>query len=196
MIKQWGQQMAEACCREGVLKEKNREAIAFGFEELIFVLINLVVIATIAAFTQELLNALIFCVIYLSLVRLVGIYHAKTRKGCFIKTMIVFVAYLLIMRGVPSDYYVIGSLGSFLFYLITAWSLTPVMHIDKPLTEEQKALNRKKALIYSMVFVAIGGMFFMVGWWQQLFAMAVTLDMVALMAIFGYLFNERAPIEA
>ncbi|MDD4692120.1 accessory gene regulator B family protein, partial [Eubacterium aggregans] len=119
MIKQWGQQMAEACCREGVLKEKNREAIAFGFEELIFVLINLVVIATIAAFTQELLNALIFCVIYLSLVRLVGIYHAKTRKGCFIKTMIVFVAYLLIMRGVPSDYYVIGSLGSFLFYLIT-----------------------------------------------------------------------------
>ena len=179
------------CLKEGVISEEKEIEIKFGLEELIFLLINLVFMALLAVFSHEILKGFLYCVVYISLARLVGIYHAKTRFSCFCKTIFMFAAYLVVMKNFPLALQGYGTVVGALVFCITAWLLTPVTHKNKVLTERQKQENRNKILRYSVVYLVVTAILMGMNQIQYAFAISVTLLWVAVLAILGQIFNEK-----
>lgn len=183
--------IADRCVSGAVVKEKNREIVAFGINQILFFLSVFMVVNGIGLMIGQLYKSIIYCAVYFSMNGLTGGYHAKTRFQCFLKTIIVFCGYLVLTSIVPETLYFYLSLMSFIVYSVIAYFLAPVKHKNLPLSSAQIKEKRKKLLIRSALWIVLSGILFVK---EQTVHYAVAVSVaflfIGILAGFGYLFNE------
>lgn len=192
MITQVAVRFANKCKELKLIKAENEQIIKFGMEQIIFFLINFLVMLGIGILTSYGYQTIIYFVCYISLSGLAGSYHAKNRLNCSIKTVLVFCMYILTVKYTPSSAYVSLSIIYQIFYFLIVWKIAPVEHKNVQYSEDQICQKRQKLWLRSTVFVGVS--FFLalkVILNQYLYSISTSVLIIALFALAGYLFNEK-----
>ena len=77
MITQAAVSFAHKCKELKLIKAENEQIVMFGMEQIIFFLINFLVMLGIGILTSRVYQTIIYFVCYISLSGLTGSYHAK-----------------------------------------------------------------------------------------------------------------------
>lgn len=192
MITQAAVSFAHKCKELKLIKAENEQIVMFGMEQIIFFLINFLVMLGIGILTSYEYQMIIYFVCYISLSSLTGSYHAKNRLNCSIKTVLVFCMYILTVKHTPNSAYVSLSIIYQIFYFLIVWKIAPVKHKNVQYSEDQICQKRQKLWLRSMVFVC-ASMILLLGTtlYRYLYSISTSLLIIALFALAGYLFNEK-----
>lgn len=128
----------------------------YGIEITISSILNIVLIISIGVVTKNIMESLMFLLCFIPLRQVTGGYHAETYFKCNLLFVIVFCLLLVIYKmsvEILTNYAVIMMLIFSLTIFITE---CPIENMNKPLNEEQKKINKKKAIILGTLYGCIG----------------------------------------
>ena len=133
-------------------------------------------------------QSLVFTAAYIPLRSFAGGYHAKTPNRCYVFSIFMIIAVLLVMRYVPITDHICG------ITLLTSYSilvlLAPVADKNKPLDSMEQQVYRKRALLIGGAEVAVAMACFVFGWQQLAVCLTVTITVMAMMLLLGKLKNS------
>lgn len=154
MITDLANKVADFFVEKSIIKSSEREIHIYGCEALFSALSNLIIVILCGLIMDELLNALIFFLVFLLMRKYCGGYHAKTHLRCnliFISN--VFVVLLLIKNiQLISIVFLITSI--IISNILIFW-LAPIENKNKPLEEYELKKYRMIARILSSFFTII-----------------------------------------
>lgn len=187
-----GKRLANLCVYYDIIDEENSKIIVFGMSQLLFFFINFSVIQFIAILMHEWLSSVIYTVVYMSLSRLTGGYHASTRLLCSVKTILVFLCYLFLVIFIAPELYKTVQFNIIAVSLVVMWKLTPLRYKNKYWTKKQLKNNNKKAvlLVVLLFFLAlimenVDGLLF------YGFQICLAILCVTCLIVIGYFFNKK-----
>ncbi|MEG0077413.1 MAG: accessory gene regulator B family protein [Anaerorhabdus sp.] len=105
--------------------ECDYEVYEYGFNLIIYELINLLGILIISIFLEDVSNAILYIIIFTLFRALMGGYHEKTRIRCFISTMSLYIGFVFILKNITflkSKIFIL----LFITSLIVLWLTAPV----------------------------------------------------------------------
>lgn len=192
MITQVAVKFAHKCKELRLIKAENEQIVIFGMEQIIFFLVNFLVMLGIGILTSGVYQTIIYFVCYISLSGLTGSYHAKNRLNCSIKTVFVFCIYILTTKYTPSNAYILLSIIYQILYFFIVGKVAPVEHKNVSYSDDEICRKRQKLWLRSVVYVCIS-MVLVLGTtlYQYLYSISTSLLIIALFALAGYLFNEK-----
>lgn len=143
--------------RQGIFTEEMYDIYVYGFQLVLSFLLSVAVMLLIGVASNRVLNTILFLVVFVTLRSFTGGYHANTYGVCFLVTISVFVATLLL-----SEYIDINWLSYFLLIIVglpILYIWAPVEHYNKPLDNDDKARCKMISIILFLSFNIVG-MFF------------------------------------
>ena len=132
--------------REGSAQEEDRELYIFGAEQGIWMLLNVATAGILGCLTGELLSCIVYLLLYIPLRRYAGGFHAAGYVRCWAGSGVMILAVLLAVRyrEVP----IWAELLIILACAVLIARLSPVTVPNRPLSDEEKTIYRKKASKY------------------------------------------------
>ena len=103
--------------------------------------INMIVLLMISVLAGDLFHGIIYILVFTSMRKHSGGWHASTRLRCFLSYQVVFMLMLLCARWITNSW-----MNIFLFLISISYIIknAPVQHIYNPLSECEKLENRRK----------------------------------------------------
>ncbi len=143
------QYITDFLVEQKIIEKDDVDVYLYGLELILSFIINTLIILILGIILHRVDVTIVFLLIFISLRRFTGGYHAQTRFRCKIS---IIITHLIVM--IFSVFYDIGLiecmfLGILSFILIIRYG--PIENIYKPLTYE----IRKKNKIFSLVFISI-----------------------------------------
>lgn len=144
--------IADSLCKKQLIDESDKEIYAFGYEVILDNVLKVLLILGAGALLHRLAATVVFILIFMLLRGYTGGYHAKTKWGCGVASVMLWGLMLIgteVMSGMLLAHKIV------IIIMVTASELiiyqyAPVEHINKRLTKEKKSTNRKYALILSV----------------------------------------------
>lgn len=130
---------------QGSICEEDSELYHFGIEQLYLFFVNIVTTILIGVIMGMIWQSILFMLAYIPLRKFAGGYHAKTPMRCYCMSVALIVAVLLLIHFVVPSVLVITLI--WIASMVVIYLKAPVGSINKPLSEGEKALFRKVALI-------------------------------------------------
>ena len=139
--------------REGSAQEEDRELYIFGAEQGIWMLLNVATAGILGCLTGELLSCIVYLLLYIPLRRYAGGFHAAGYVRCWAGSGVMILAVLLAVRyrEVP----IWAELLIILACAVLIARLSPVTVPNRPLSDEEKTIYRKKARMIAAVQVIL-----------------------------------------
>lgn len=170
------------------IKSEDRDVYQYGVQQGLTILLNLATTVAIGMICGMLWQSLVFTAAYIPLRSFAGGYHAKTPNRCYVFSIFMIIAVLLVMRYVPITDHICG------ITLLTSYSilvlLAPVADKNKPLDSMEQQVYRKRALLIGGAEVAVAMACFVFGWQQLAVCLTVTITVMAMMLLLGKLKNS------
>lgn len=164
--------------------DAQREVILFGQRQLLHSLLNWgIVLAIGSAWKINLLQILVFYVSYSLLRIFAGGFHAKTRQGCYLASIIFINVCFAAIQFLEWGSRLFIGLG--LLSICTVLCLSPVENPKKPLNSAERTLFRRRTgivLFGESVFLLLGGYFHLTGFMKGI---TVGICFVGVMVIAG-----------
>ncbi|MEF9891912.1 MAG: accessory gene regulator B family protein [Anaerorhabdus sp.] len=116
-----------------------------GFDIFVNDALNFIVIITIGLFTNTVLEALLFYIFFAFLRCSTGGYHANTKIKCILTYASIYSVFTLLLKTQFFNFIMINlvlTLSSAILILI----LSPVQHVNNPLTFKEVQMNKKKSI--------------------------------------------------
>ncbi len=176
--------------RKNIVKEDEQETYIYCFELLIATIVNLLVMLVIAVATQLYLESFIFTIVFMSMRGICGGYHANTHLTCFLTLMIVFGAFITMLKLINVIYLFYISIGCLVLASIIICLLAPIDSITKPLTIKEYKKNKKKSIALLSFYIGIS-IILLIFQKTRYFSFCLTYPLiaVAIMLIVGYIKN-------
>lgn len=139
-------------------REYDKEIIRYGMVAMANGVISIIIILICGIIDKKVFESLVYLLSNLIIYTQVGGYHAKTRLGCIILTIITWkiaVSYFEIWTNTPVIYWILACI----IYIVTIWIIAPVLHPNKARFGEKVTMKQKaKAIIrvllgYVMIIV-------------------------------------------
>lgn len=171
---------------EQIIKKEEADVYQYGLEILMENTTITIAFGTLGIALRKGLQTVIYLSVFCGLRRYCGGYHAVTKRGCHMATIF---SYLLFLAGIFALKKITRNLWcvmviTYIVCLLTILLLAPVEHMNKPLTKRVRMVNKRKALLWTIL---LGGVILKLH--QNLpevsFAILVTLIEVALLMIIG-----------
>lgn len=139
------------------------EVYLYGFEALIALILNSVAILLIGLLFDRFIHSIIFLACYCSLRQYAGGYHADTYNRCFFTFIGIFLVTIFLSNSLENiDLKPLIVLFSVLNW-ISICLLSPVEHINNPLTDNEKIKYKKKSRLIAtliLLFIVISKQYF------------------------------------
>ena len=188
-----GKLIAEECLSRSIIKRENKEIVSYGVTQLLFFMLNFTLIQCIGIFLNEVIPAIIYCIVFMSLSTLIGNYHASSRVKCTIKTIFVFFVYCVLLKKLPIYLYntIVFFISTVYFFLI--YLITPVKHKNKKWSEKQIRKNPQYAIILSATYIFISVLLINLKFGIEHYGISVALSVFTTvnLAVFGVFCNQR-----
>lgn len=142
--------------RENVVQPEETEIYDYGFGALFFDAGQTMLFLLIGIIVHHFWKTVLFLVVFTSLRKYTGGYHAETRIGCTCMSC-VFLGIVLVTTSWGSIFFeswFIYLLCS-VFYGMCFYNYAPVEHQNKPLTNQQKYIYRIQGVWLSAVWMVI-----------------------------------------
>lgn len=130
-------------------KELDDNSIALashGFDIFISDFINLILIIIIGIITHTVLEALLFYMFFAFLRCSTGGYHADTKLKCIITYGSIYFIFTLLLKTHFFNFIMINLVLTILSVLLIL-ALSPVQHINNPLSLDEVQMNKKKSIL-------------------------------------------------
>lgn len=142
--------------RKGLLKEEDRNIYQYGYQMLMEYCINIATSITIAAFFHAYKIVLVFSLAYFLLRGYAGGYHAKTSIGCFLMSVAVLGAVVVVVRYAGNMSFDKELILAEVVMLPYVFKKMPIPVKNKPITENEKIHFGKVARLVYTVELAVG----------------------------------------
>lgn len=146
-----------------IIKEEDMEVYEYGLTLLIGTIGKIIGFIIIGLLTGLLKEILVFIIFFSSLRLQAGGYHAKTVLSCFLGTLVLIGFAILFIKILPTSYQPLFNLFSIVISILLVCLYSPLESENRPLTEEEKTLYRKRSILAVIVgsifilFLAIKG---------------------------------------
>lgn len=146
-------------CRKMRIEEDETELYELGIEVLVSTGYTSAVIIFIGALLHRTVEALIFLACFITLRNYSGGYHAKTRVGCFVTSIICYlssVGIVFLTGRLPVRALVFFMCIGLMAVLALFYKLAPAENPNKRLTADWKKHNRKMTFIVLFFWIGTG----------------------------------------
>ena len=130
--------------------------VAYGMEQLLYGLLQTGLVILAGCITREYVVTAVYLALTMGLRRATGGFHAPTRLTCTLTTMLMWVvsvvatSMLSVHRPNAVVLAIVLAVDVLLIFL-----LAPVEHINKELSQEQRARNRKISCVSGVLIAAV-----------------------------------------
>ena len=129
-----------------IIKEEDMEVYEYGLTLLFGTLGKIIGFIIIGLLTGLLKEILVFIIFFSGLRLQAGGYHAKTALNCFLGSLAVMGVAIILVKILPVDYQPVFNLLSIIISIFLVFQFSPQESENKPLTEEEKLLYRKRSI--------------------------------------------------
>ncbi|WP_416198357.1 MAG: Putative Accessory protein regulator protein B [Sporanaerobacter sp.] len=140
-----------------VIDIKDRDTYIYGLELLISTLFTSVSILLLGFFIGELISAVAYLLVYFFLKSYTGGYHAKHYYQCYIYSILVFIAIIIIKNVTLSIYQPHIGLMLLFFSIIIIFRFAPVENKNNPKSKKEiiknKKIARNRILLMSIIII-------------------------------------------
>lgn len=129
--------------KHGIIEAEDAEIYQFGFNQLIFISINLITTVIIGIVFSMLFESIIFLVSYMVVRVYAGGYHAKTQFRCYIISSLFIVLALIGVKYIIWEGF--ANIIAITIAAIIIFKLSPVETKNKPLDEIETKIYKTKS---------------------------------------------------
>lgn len=140
-----------------IIEEEDKEIYSYGFNQILFIMLNFITILIIGILFNMLFETIIFIITYIPIRIYTGGYHARTQTKCYIFSVFMLILALYIIKLKLMSNILIIILLSITFSIIIL-SLAPVEDKNKILDEKEIKIYKKRAiknLVIILLFLVI-----------------------------------------
>lgn len=172
-----------------IIAEEDRDIVSFGMEHMLITLTNIVIFLIMGFLLHMFWETVFFLLVFSSVRRYAGGYHAPTRWRCFLYSIITVGTSLFLIKNVYIHK---------VFYVISSWIAGSVIIINSPVEDRNKPLNvcevcvyRKKVIFFSVVWIVVLDLLTVIR--QDIFAYMIWVALVGVMSlqVLGRVKNSR-----
>ena len=142
--------------RKNLIKEEEKEIYYYGYETLIYGIQQMMLILGFGIIRNRIVSTLIFLIVFVSMRKYTGGYHAGSRTGCTVMTVLCYLTVLVSgewLKNMKNGYVILVLMVLFCVYIFVHY--VPVAHPDKPLTKIQRRESKKKCGLLFMFYLII-----------------------------------------
>lgn len=141
-----------------LIENDDFEIYRYGFETLIYFIVNISVALCIGIIFDRFIHTIIFLSCYCTLRQFTGGYHARNYVECTLTFVVIYISTIFVANNIVIDKYkylliLLMIISSFFIY-----KLAPLDHRNKPLNEYEKknynSIAIKIVLIVSSIFIS------------------------------------------
>lgn len=145
MFAKIAEQITESMEDNHIIEHDDRELYVYGFNQGLNILLNLITTLVVGLLFGNVLELAIFIAAYIPLRSFAGGYHAKTPVRCYIVSIILILAFSLVIKYVHFTIFICSIVIVVSSAVILC--LSPVEDKHKPFDGREQAVYRKKSLI-------------------------------------------------
>ena len=161
MIHNLSQKITSTFIHHRIIDAEDREVYIYSFELLLSAVINLAVVVLLIGLTGQVAGGVAFVLTFLVLRQSAGGYHASSHFFCILSFTVIFSLFLAVTTFLPPLYYLPVILGSLAVGIPVIVRTAPVAHVNKPLTEAERARLGQAAKLTVVILTAL----IMTGWY-------------------------------
>lgn len=147
--------LADFLCVKGVVSEDEKEIYIYGYEMIITTILGAVLVFAIALLTGRFEEAFCFFTVFVITRQFCGGYHSKTRIMCSVTFLMCYTSVLFFNRILESVYNWFIHLIIWVPYFAVILGYSPIVNENKPLTDNEIAVNHKKSIIVSVIWLVL-----------------------------------------
>lgn len=154
MITAIANKVADFFVEKNIIESNEREIYIYGCEALFSALSNFIIVILCGLIMGELVNTLIFFLVFLMMRKYCGGYHARTHLKC----NLIFISNVFIVLLLIKNILLINTaflIASIIISNVLIFWLAPVENENKPLEKYEFEKYRKIAIIFSSFFTVI-----------------------------------------
>lgn len=135
------------------------EICRYGLENLIVSLLEILSVLIFSIIFNEVMCTMIFLISFISLRRYTGGFHAKTKLGCYIVLLAIYLIFILIIKNMPAKYNLAFEITSVLFTNFMVLKYAPIVNRNKKINKAERKTFQRFGIILTLVssvFVVLG----------------------------------------
>lgn len=156
----------------------------YGLQQGSIFLLNIVTILLLGLFNHKVLESIFFIFAYFPLRTFAGGFHARTQLRCYFGGIILIQCVLWAIQWIPHTSPALIVLGLIAFLII--FTLVPVADANKPLTQKEKQVYRKKAHHILFVVLVTAVILYLLHFFALAATVVISLVALAIMLLLGY----------
>lgn len=137
-----------------IIRSDEKDIYAYGMELLISAVLNTLLILLLAILTRTIIPTAVFTVVFLTLRKYLGGYHARTHLGCLGILLCVMTGVYIAYMAVPSFLYRGIMFCTTLIGMMSIEIYAPVRHPNKPVSAKLATELKAGGMIACAVFAA------------------------------------------
>jgi len=145
MFDRISEKIADGFVRDGIVKTEDRELYQYGVNQGFNLILNIATTLIIGLLLNMIWQSVLFMFAYIPIRIFAGGFHAKTPLGCYVLSVVLNTAILLIMK-----YVIFPTIVLFIMTLVSSVVislLSPVEDVNKPLDKLETRVYKKKVII-------------------------------------------------
>lgn len=179
--------------QSGSIQEDEKDLYAYGLQQGLFIILNIVTSIVIGIFTNMLWQCVLFMITYLPLRSFAGGYHARTHLHCYLYSIILNVSVILAINLI--SWHNLFSFAVALMSGIIIFILSPVEDINKPLDQTEFITYKKCTRVILSFILLIFLFYYMLNLNNILPVFSVSLFTLCFMLILGKIKNNATRIQ-
>lgn len=181
--------ITKSLAESGRIEAENVALCQYGVKQLLTILLNWITTLAIGWAFGMIWESILFTAAYIPLRSYAGGFHAKTPVRCYLYSIFMIIAVLMVLRFVPEQNICDGI--AYFISSVIFWRLAPVEDQNKPLDEIEKKVFRRRTIFVWCLESAVIILFFLLHW--QMAGRCIVLSMLALsgMLVAGKIKNIR-----
>lgn len=143
MFKNLSYKFADILVNNEVIENEDFEIYRYGFETLIYFIVNISVALFIGIIFNKFIHTIIFLSCYCTLRQFSGGYHARNYTECTLTFVVIYLITIFIDNNLDINNYRYLLILFFILSTIVIYKLAPLEHRNKPLSEDEKKRYKK-----------------------------------------------------
>lgn len=157
MIKSLSYKFTDLLVKNEVVENEDYEIYRYGFETLIYFIVNISVALFIGIIFNRLIHTIIFLSCYCTLRQFTGGYHARNYTECTLTFVVIYLITIFIDNNIDINSYGYLSILVMGICIFIIYKLSPLEHRNKPLSDtdkkKYKSIAMKIVVVISSIFI-------------------------------------------
>ena len=176
-----------------IVESEDKDLYVYGMRQGLLIIVNIVTTIVIGFIFGMVWQSIVFMLAYIPLRSYVGGFHAKTPQMCYIYSIALTMAVLLVIKFVPWSSFIVLGIAMVAGAIIII--LAPVEDSNKRLDKKETAIYRKWTRIVLVFELCIGVLLLLLDFENVSTCIVISLLASSLMLVIGKIKNRKMSLR-